>query len=212
VAHLRGDEFRTCCNAVSRVNSQTGELAPCKDERLQQSLDLLRSELPENFSWPHREGLAQALKHAAIKWLTNTKVHVTKHLDKRIRRWLVVRLGADVNQDGIVEKHLWTIADRVVSTLTWHGEKGKAGGECSRSPPSYARPENIDALLGTRVLEKLPPLEQGTKDHIWRLFEEMLTWLGDALPLCQWNFGESADDARYGPPFLHFPIPIPRVS
>jgi hypothetical protein len=208
VACLDGNPFYTCCNVVSRENSQAEEPTPCKDERLQQSLELLKTALPNDFSWPHREGLARALYYGGRKWLTNTKVDVTMHLAKRIRRWIVVRLGAVIDQRGIKEKHLWTIANHIVSTLTWHEKKAAAQARAANQPlpsmPSYVRPANIAALLGTSV-KGLPPLEQGTKDHIWRLFNEtLLAKIGGALPLCPSNFGRRADDKKYGT-FSAFP-------
>jgi hypothetical protein len=188
---------------VSREDSQTEELTPGTDEALQQSLDLLKSTLPEDYPWPHREGLVQALKRESTTWLTNVKVDVTSHLAERMVRWIVVRLEVVIDQPGIAEGHLWTIARHIVSTLTWHEEKevarALADGKPVPSPPSYVKPDGIDELLDAAVLEKLPALDQETKDHIWRLFEgTLLAQIGGALPLCSSNFGKRADDERYG--------------
>ena len=136
-------------------------------------------------------------------WLANTKVDVTQHLASRIRQWIVLRLAADVDQDGILEKHLWTIANRIVSTLVWDEKKAVAqaldAGNSPPSPPSYNRPADVDALLGEAVMEELPALDQGTKDHIWKLFDgTLLPMIGNALPLCPSNFGEGANDKLYG--------------
>ena len=113
-AHL----FYTCCNVVSRPDSQTEELTPCTDERLRKSLDCLKKALPKDFEWPHRGGLAQVLNRVSTAWLTNVKVDVTTHLADRMRRWFVVRLAAAIDQPGITEDHLWTISRRIVATLT----------------------------------------------------------------------------------------------
>jgi hypothetical protein len=136
VVCLATREFTTCCNVVSRENSQAEELTPCRDERLQQSLDLLVATLPAGFSWPHREGLGQALQYGARKWLTNTRVDMTRHLADRMRRWIVARLGSVVEQRGM-EKHLWTIADHIVSSLIWHERKAAAQARAANKPHCY---------------------------------------------------------------------------
>ena len=77
-------QFYTCCNVVSRPKAQSKEPSPCTDEALQVSLDRLKETLPEDFEWPHREGLAQVLHRVPTAWLTNVKVDVTTHLVDRM--------------------------------------------------------------------------------------------------------------------------------
>jgi hypothetical protein len=197
-------KFHVYCNVVSRKKLEYEELEPCKNEELQKSLDLLRAILPDDFEWPHREGLYYALHRASRAWLTNTMVDVTTHLADRMVRWIVIRLDAVIDQAGITGEHLRTIAQHIVSTLTWDEEKKEVAqalkaGKRPRRPPDYERPNGIDELLGAAVLEKLPDLNQETKDHIWRLFDvELLAKIGGPLPLCSSNFGNKCFDKRYG--------------
>lgn len=68
------------------------------DDELQESLELLKSTLPKDFAWPHREGLVQALQRESVAWLTNVRVDVTSHLADRMVRWIVIRLEVAIDQ------------------------------------------------------------------------------------------------------------------
>ena len=201
VVEPNAQQFYTCCNVVSRPKAQSKEPSPCTDEELQKSLDRLKETLPEDFEWPHREGLAQVLHRVPTAWLTNVKVDVTTHLVDRMGRWFVVRLAADIDQPGITEEDLWTIARRVVATLTWNEDRAIAqalsAGKPVPAPPPHVKPDGIDKLLGAAALEKLPALNQETKDCIWKLFDgTLMAHIKGALPLCPSNFGKAAYDKR----------------
>ena len=205
-AHL----FYTCCNMVSRETSQDQEPSPGTDKALQESLERLKSTLPKDFEWDHREGLAQVLDRGGTAWLTNVMVDVTNHLTARMIKWIVVRLSGVIGQRGIAEKHLWMIARRIVDTLTWDEDgatiQALNAGEAIPSPPTYVKPDDIDGLLGAAVLKNLPALDQETKGHIWELFEgTLLVHIGGALPLCPSNFGKGkpAYDKRQVDLLLH---------
>lgn len=203
MVYLTAQQFHTCCNVVSRPTEQDEEPTRCEDKALRKSLELLKEKLPKDFKWPHREGLVQALNRESTTWLTNAKVDVTSHLASRMTRWIVVKLNDVIDQREITETHKWTIAHRIVSTLTWDEEKevaqALADGKRPPPPPPYVRPNGIDELLGAAVLAKLPALGQETKDHIWKLFEaELLEQIGGALPLCPSNFGKRCYDEKYG--------------
>ena len=187
---------------VSRRYEKDNKPTPCNDEELQKSLNLLREELPFNFEWPHRGGLGRALQRQSIIWEANVKVDVTCHLKDRMARWIVIRLNdIIIDQPGITEKHRWTIARHIVSTLTW-GEKNapRADKNDRPIPPSYEKPAGIDELIDAAVLEKIPALSQELKDRIWKLFnKEVLGGIGESnLPLCASNFGKTRYDTEYG--------------
>ena len=194
--------FYTCCNVVSRPDARAEEPSWCEDEKLRESLERMKSTLPEDFEWPDRGGLVQALTRGATAWLTNVKVDITSHLADRMAQWIVIWLAGVIGQRGITEKHMWTIADRIVGSLTWDEKKAekhaRSAGESVPAPPDYVKPDDIDGLLGAAVLNKLPALDQETKDHIWELFDEtLLPHIGGALPLCPSNFGKAVYDPRY---------------
>jgi hypothetical protein len=92
--------------------------------------------------------------------------------------------------------------------LTWDEDRAIAqalsAGKPVPSPPAYVTPDGIDKLLGAAVLEKLPALNQETKDCIWGLFEgKLLVHIKGALPLCPSNFGKASYDKKYMDLLLH---------
>ncbi|KAJ8099195.1 hypothetical protein POJ06DRAFT_130609 [Lipomyces tetrasporus] len=190
-------EFQTCCNVVSRSRGEDQGPTPCRDGPLRITLDLLRSQLPADYVLPHREGLTQALTWASINWIANVQVDVCYHLSQRLERWIVLRLAADLAQQ-IPEKCLWSIASRMVETLVW---KEKAAFGRARSlglpdpiPPNYVAPATLDDLLGENVVHSLqPPLNEVSREILWRLFtEEILGSIRSALPLCPSRFRETS--------------------
>jgi hypothetical protein len=115
-------------------------------------------------------------------------------LEGRIKRWLITRIRAAAEQDNLTDKRIKMIANRIISTLRCDEERAKARAAAKGGPPPpppvYKRPDDIDALLGAKVLRKIPKLEEGTKAAIWALFQNViLVKLDGALPLCPSNYG-----------------------
>jgi hypothetical protein len=129
--------------------------------------------------------------------MVNTRVDVVGHLEERMRRWLVVRMG-QVIQPNLTETHLWLIARRIVASLVWEekkaGARALASGEPWPRPQVYRPPATLQELLTPRVLERLPQLSGQTRAMVWDLFcNTLLPNIGGRLPLCPTNYGRGAE-------------------
>ena len=118
--------------------------------------------------------------------MVNIKVDLAEHFEKRIRQWLVVRMKKILAQENMTESHLWTIAGRIVDSITWkekrEGAAALAAGRSWPAPPVYEKPTPLTSLLGTGVIGKLPTLNPQTQTQIWSLFEgTLLRRIGGAL-------------------------------
>ena len=105
-------------------------------------------------------------------------------------------------QPRIAAEHLYTIAKSIVSTLVWD-EKGavaeaRAGGlQAYPCPSPYTPPETITDLLNALPLKNIPVIDEGTKSAIWDVFQELQAHIpSEALPLCQANYGTSAESPK----------------
>ncbi|KAK9369805.1 hypothetical protein V1509DRAFT_645536 [Lipomyces kononenkoae] len=196
VLSLSNREFMTCCNVVSRVREDQ-DLTPCRDGPLRITLDLLRSQLPADYVWPHRQGLAQALAWASINWIAIVQVDVCYHLSQRLERWIVLRLAADLAQQ-IPEKGLWRIASRIADSLGWNEKAAFARARSLGLPdptrPNYTAPATLDELLGENLINSLgEALGVQSRGIIWTFFnQEILAGIGMALPLCPSRFQETS--------------------
>jgi hypothetical protein len=137
-------------------------------------------------------------------FMVNTRVDVVRHLEERMRRWLVVRMGQVVTQPNLTETHLWMVARRIVASLVWEekkeGARALAAGRPWPRPPPYNEPETIDDMmdmLGTHVLARIPLLTQHSRNEIWRLFKHtLIPNIGGALPFCPTNYGRGAESDK----------------
>jgi hypothetical protein len=118
--------FRTCCNVVSRESPDRRQCTASLDAELNESFRMLMTSVPEGFAWPHRQGIGQALKYAAIEWLVSVQVDLTSRFCDRLRRWIAVRLSRLIMQNDMTEAHLWTIAARIVEKLSWNEKRAVA--------------------------------------------------------------------------------------
>lgn len=192
--------FRTACNIISCQKSTDSHPTKSKDQNLAASFSQFQEVLPSGFVWPHREGLRQALIYSSDMFMVNVKVDVVKHFEERIRHWLVVRMKTVITQDDITERHLCTIANRIVVNIVWKEKKegaiALAAGRAWPKPPQYTKPTSLTSLLG-EVIEKLPALHSQTQEKIWQLFEDtLLKKIGGALPLCPTNYGRAAENDK----------------
>ncbi|KAK9366888.1 hypothetical protein V1509DRAFT_209586 [Lipomyces kononenkoae] len=199
---LSDREFHTCCNVVSRSRTEDQDPTPCRDDSLRTTLDLLNTQLPADYAWPHREGLSQALAWASLDWIANIKGVVCYHLSQRLERWIVLRLGADLVQQ-ITEKGLWRIASRIAGSLAWNEKAAFASARSLGQPdptrPNYAAPATLDDLLGENLVNSLgEALSEQSRGILWTFFnQEILATIGSALPLCPSSRETSAWLAYY---------------
>ena len=161
--------FRRCFCAVSRLRPSDPDPTPMegKDTELATSFEAYRRTLGAGATFAHREGLAQAITHAANDEMANLQNHVKVHLVTRIKRWLTVRLEGELRrQKGIKGKHVKVLAWRMVSRV-WYNEKKNAAiainkGEKpppipSWEPPGSARDGMIFSIAPTTDLHETLP-------------------------------------------------------
>ena len=189
--------LRNCIHAVSR--QKPGDTTPTsmddKNPSLHASFLAYQRGLPAGHVFAHRQGIAQAIEYGIKMEIVNAKVGVKVHLPMRIKRWIVVQLGKVLPRD-IADKHVWALADRMVSRVV-HDEAKKAAIARSegRDPPpipAWEAPASAVELLGDDWLEERfanRPLTQASIDGIWGVWTTLLEYMGPGmLPLCPTHF------------------------
>jgi hypothetical protein len=199
--------FRTCFRAVSRLKREDKEPTSVidKDPDLVASFAAYRDTRGGD-TFPHREGLTQALTYAANDEMANLQNHVKVHLVTRIQRWLTILLEGKLDQEGLVDKHVKELVKRMVSRVVYNEEKNAAMAmEDKKKPPPipcWEPPGSARELLGEAWLGRFtgPPLTAASLDTIWQVWETLINHMGQGkLPLCRSHFDKANGWKDYFP-------------